>query len=220
MLRVGLTGELGSGKTTFGHMLGQRGAMVLSSDEIARHMMQPAEPIYRAIIDHFGRGVLLPGGSLNRKMLADLAFDPVYPRVEELNAIVHPPVIAEQERRIERITRDTPDAIVIIESALIFTTKYAGEGPWERRFDRVIIVTAPDDVKIARYVERMAFGRSLPAAEREVLEYDARRRLAAQRIPEAPSAGSILVENTGDLSALERRADEIYAELAKLTRAR
>ncbi len=108
MLRVGLTGELGSGKTTFGRMLGQRGAVVLSSDEIARHMMQPAEPVYRAIVDHFGRGVLLPGGSLNRKMLADLAFDPNRPRVDELNAIVHPPVIEEQERRIARIERDSP----------------------------------------------------------------------------------------------------------------
>ncbi len=80
-------------------------------------------------------------------------------------------------------------------------------------------MTAPDDLKIARYVQRMAFGRTLPDSEREALENDARRRLAAQRIPDAVAAGCIRVENVGDISALERSADQVYTELAQLARA-
>jgi dephospho-CoA kinase len=217
MLRVGLTGELGSGKSTVAGMLADRGAVVLSSDDIARRMMQPGEAVYRAIIEQFGRSIVLPGGSLNRKALAALAFDPARPRVEELNAIVHPPVIAEQERRLAQIARKQPDAIVVIESALIFTTKYAGgEGLWPRRFDRILLVTAPDEVKIDRYLARIAGGHALAPAERTALEADARQRLAAQRIPDGAAAVCMLVENTGDLTALERRVDEIFQELRQV----
>lgn len=217
MLRVGLTGELGSGKSTVARMLADRGAIILSSDDIARRMMQPGEAVYRAIIDQFGEGVLLPGGSLNRKALAALAFDPVRPRVEELNAIVHPPVIAEQERRLVQIARKQPDAIAVIESALIFTTKHAGgEGVWPRRFDRILLVTAPDDLRVERYISRIAAGGALSAADRAALEADARQRLAAQRIPDGATGVCLVIENTGDLAALEQRVQEAFDGLKQL----
>ncbi len=84
MLRVGLTGDLGSGKSTVGAMLAAGGAIVLSSDEMARAMMQPGQSLYNAIVAHFGPTVLAPDKSLNRRALAQLAFDPKHPRVEEL----------------------------------------------------------------------------------------------------------------------------------------
>ncbi len=90
MLRVGLTGELGSGKSTVARMLAERGAVVLSSDEMGRALMQPGQPVYAQIVATFGNEVIAADGSLDRKKLAALAFDAKQPRVEELNALVHP----------------------------------------------------------------------------------------------------------------------------------
>ena len=75
MLRVGLTGDLGSGKSTVARMFAERGAVVLSSDEMGRAMMQPGEAVYTAIAERFGKGVVAPDGSLDRRELARLVFD-------------------------------------------------------------------------------------------------------------------------------------------------
>ena len=93
MLRVGLTGDLGSGKSTVARMLAERGAVVLSSDEMGRALMQPGERPYAQIIAAFGSGIVAADGSLDRRKLAALAFDARNPRVDELNAIIHPAVI-------------------------------------------------------------------------------------------------------------------------------
>ena len=214
MLRVGLTGELGSGKSTVARLLAARGAVVLSSDEMGRAMMQPGEPAFEAIVQQFGPAVLAPDGTLDRGELAHLAFDPDRPRIGELNAIVHPAVLAEQEQRIAELARSQPSAIVVVESALIFAAKHAaGEAPWRERFDRIIIVTAPDEIKIARFIERASAGRLLSAEERGSLRMDAQRRLAMQRTPPEPSAGWLLIQNTGDLGTLERRTEEVFQTL-------
>lgn len=214
MLRVGLTGELGSGKSTVGRLLAGYGAVVLSSDEMGRALMQPGEAVFAQIVQCFGRGVLLPDGTLNRPELARLAFDPERPRAEELNAIVHPAVIAEQERRIAAIRATQPEAIVVVESALIFTTRHAGGAePWRSRFDAVVLVTAPEETKVRRFIERMSAHREISAEEKEVLARDARQRLAAQRIPEQAARQCLQVINDGDLANLERRVYELWLGL-------
>ena len=174
MLRVGLTGDLGSGKSTVAHLLAARGAIILSSDDMARTMMQPGQPIYAAILHHFGPTILASDATLNRHELARLAF--TEDRAEELNAIIHPAVLAEQARQIEALAQTNPNAIVVVESALIFTTTHGLNGqPWSKRFDRIILVLASSSLKLARYVERMAAGRDLDNAELASLEADARR---------------------------------------------
>lgn len=212
MLRVGLTGELGSGKSTVARILAAHGAIVLSSDDMARVMMQPGHPVYAAIVSQFGPSVLSPNGELDRPALARLAFNPEHPRVEELNAIIHPAVLAEQERLLACIAESDPNAIVVIESALLFTTKHAGENqPWRNRFDRILLVTAPDDLKIARFLART---NPSPTPEQEIqLRADAQARLAAQRIPPIFFAGCILIDNTAGPEALERRTEEILHQL-------
>ena len=127
---------------------------------------------------------------------------------------MHPAVLAEQERRIAGIAKDHPEAIVVVESALIFTTRHGGGGePWRNRFDQIIVVTAPDEVKIDRFVERVAAGRSLREADRAALQADAQQRLAAQRIPAEATAACLKLENSGDLAMLEKRTDEIFRRL-------
>src|SRR5215472_6377922 len=161
MLRVGLTGGLGSGKSTAARLFAQCGAYVLQADEIARELMQPGEPIYNSIIQHFGPGVVLADGQLNRSELARIPF--AEGRVEELNAIVHPATIAEQAAITDEIAQEDPVAVVIVESALIFETKHglpqSGKGdkdtePWRTRFDCIILVAASEETKIERYLKR------------------------------------------------------------------
>ncbi len=122
MLRVGLTGGLGSGKSTAARLFAAHGAHVLQSDTIGRELMEPGQAVYAEIVDHFGNGVVLPDGQLDRAALAKIAF--AEGRVEELNAIVHPAVIARQAELTDAIFQRDPHAVVIVESALIFETKY------------------------------------------------------------------------------------------------
>ncbi len=96
MLRVGLTGGLGSGKSTVAAMLRELGAQVIEADALGREMMEPGQPVYAEIVRVFGPQVINPDGHLNHARLAELAFR--HGRLQELNAIVHPPVIAAQQR--------------------------------------------------------------------------------------------------------------------------
>jgi dephospho-CoA kinase len=165
----------------------------------------------------FGPEVVSPDGRLNRARLAELAFGGG--RLDELNAIVHPAVIAAQRRWVDSVfARDTA-AVAVIESALIFEverdTRARGEketvlADWRRRIDRVIVVTAPDELKIARYADRIC-----PSGEgREAVEADARRRLAHQ-IPDAEKAAraDYVLENAGDPSALRAQVAELWQRL-------
>ncbi len=103
MLRVGLTGGLGSGKSTVAAMLRELGAQVIEADELGRALMEPGQAVYAEIVRVFGPEVVGPDGRLNRPKLAQLAFEAG--RLQELNAIVHPAVIAEQQRWMERSVR-------------------------------------------------------------------------------------------------------------------
>ena len=216
MMRVGLTGDLGSGKSTVGRMFAERGAVVISADEIGRAMMQPGQPAYRAIVERFGGGVVKADGSLDRKELGRLAFE--QDRLEELNAIVHPAVLAEQARFAAELDRERPDALLVVESALIFTTIH-GEGgqPWRARFERIVMVTAPEAAKVERFVERASCGRSLDEAERTDLEVDARRRLAAQAASHAFEAECLVIRNDGSFAQLTAEVDAAWRELTRGT---
>ncbi|ADW67463.1 dephospho-CoA kinase [Granulicella tundricola] len=208
--RIGLTGGLGSGKSTAAAMLAAHGAHILSADEIGRALMQPGTPVSQAIAHHFGPQVLSPDGSLNRPTLARLAFQDG--RVEELNAIVHPATIARQLELTEAILTQNPAAIVVTESALIFETKFGDN--WRDRFDALILVTAPDWLKIQRHIRR-ALERT-PTADPETLAAEARRILLRQ-IPDAEKAPECdyIVENETTLEALQTQIDHLWLQLSR-----
>lgn len=212
MLRIGLTGGLGSGKSTVAALFREHGFPVLEADAIARELMQPGQSVFRAIAEHFGPSVVRADGSLDRRALADLVFH--QGRLPELNQIVHPPVIAEQERRMAGLFARDPDAVVFLESALIFEAEAWGTVPeWRRRFDRVFLVTAPDELKIQRFLARI-LPADAPQTERARLEADARARLAAQ-LPDAvkiPRCDAIL-DNSGSLDATRAQVDRLAAQL-------
>lgn len=217
MLRVGLTGGLGSGKSTVSQILRELGAEVIESDELGRALMEPGQPVYREILHVFGPEVAGPDGRLNRATLAKLVFDGG--RLKELNAIVHPAVIEAQGRWMEQVFARDPAAIALVVSALIFEVERDARASGaagcifselRRRIDRIVVVTAPDDAKIARYVARIS-----PSGDhREAIEADARSRLAHQ-IPDSEKAAraDYLIENTGDLASLRRQVEELWQSL-------
>jgi dephospho-CoA kinase len=217
MLRVGLTGGLGSGKSTVAAFLRELGAHVIEADSLGRRMMEPGQNVYTQIVQTFGAEVVSTDGRLNRPKLAELAFHGG--RLHELNGIVHPAVIGAQQKWMEEVFEQDPAAIAVIESALIFEVvrdalaRGEREGllaDWRRRIDCVVLVTAPDNVKIARYLARL----SPPAPAREAAETDARLRLA-QQIPDAQKAAmsDYLIDNSGDKAALYDQVTGLWQQL-------
>ncbi|CAN5754900.1 hypothetical protein BH10ACI4_BH10ACI4_15070 [soil metagenome] len=212
MLCVGLTGGLGAGKSTAARMFAALGAQVLSSDEMARAMMQPGHPVYAAIVERFGAAVVLADGTLDRVALSRIAF--AEGRVEELNTIVHPAVIARQEELVEAIAVQDPHAVVMIESALVFETKHAGDEPWRKRFDKIVLVTAPEELKVARFVARASKGVAVSDSERDALEAEARRRLGLQMSDERKaSLSDYVLTNDGPETELEWQVDQLWVIL-------
>lgn len=216
MLRVGLTGGLGSGKSTAARMFHVLGAHVLSADEIGRALMQPGQRVFDQIVGTFGPRTLRPDGQLDRPAIAARVFaDPA--ALQMLNAIVHPAVIAEQERQIELLQEIEPEAVVFVESALIFEVERDNTAPgWADRFDKLVLVTAPDDTKVDRYLARLeaAAGQPLDRAHREKASAEARQRMAMQ-ISDAEKAArcDFVIENSGSAEQLQQKVEEVYTVL-------
>ena len=214
MLRVGLTGGLGSGKSTVAGIFQELGAAVISADQLGRQLMQPGEAVYAAIVETFGNAVVRADGSLDRKALAELAFQ--HNQASTLNHIVHPAVIAAEEEWMRGVFAVDRKRVAIVESALIFEVEKWGTAPgWVQRFDKLILVTVPDEVKIARFVSRMMANNG-PQSRREALTQDARARMALQ-IPDQEKAGrcEYVIDNSGSIEETRKRVEEIYRELAQ-----
>ena len=202
MLKVGLTGGVACGKSTIGGMLVARGARLVRADDIAHRLMSPGQPVYEEVVRRFGSSVVNPDGSINRPKLAEAAFGGG--RVEELNRIVHPAVIDFQNWWMDEEGRRDPTAVVIVEAALIL------EAGVQRRFDKLIVVTARPDQKIERFAARQRL--SFDEAKAEV-----ERRSRAQ-IPdeEKVRAADYVIDNSGDLAAAERQVDALWPNLKRL----
>lgn len=221
MLRVGLTGGLGSGKSTVAAMLRELGAQVVESDALGRTLMEPGQPVFSSIVEHFGKDVVGPDGRLNRARLADLAFR--HGRLQELNAIVHPPVIELQIRWMNEVFGHDPKAIAVIESALIFEVvrdaRARGEkgsvlAGWRKRIDRIIVVTAPDELKISRYAARIKASDGGNGISLMAIEGDARNRLAHQ-VPDAEkiAEADYVLDNSGDIASLRAQVTVLWPRL-------
>jgi dephospho-CoA kinase len=181
-------------------MLAARGAHYLQADTLAHQLYAPGEATYHAVVEHFGRDILSPDGTIDRGRLADVAF-PL--RIAELNAIVHPAVVAAQNRWMADAERSDPDGVVVVEAALLL------EAAADKNFDKLIVVTCKFDQKVERYAHRADI--SLEAARAEV-----QRRCAAQMPDEEKAShADYVIDNSGPVEDTGRQVDAVWAELRK-----
>ncbi len=204
MYLVGLTGGIGSGKSTAARRFAALGCDVLDVDGAARDVVQPGEPALEELVARFGPDVLLPDGCLDRPRLAQLVFNDDEAR-RDLDRITHPRVAARIAERIQELAQDRrgrgPHLIVVDHPLLVETDQAA-------RFEAVVVVEAEEPVRIRRLIE----DRGLP-------EEDARARVRVQSSDEERRAAAThLIDNNADLAALHAQVDDVYADL--VTRAR
>lgn len=201
MLKVGLTGGIAAGKSVVGEMFAALGAHVIQADEISHQLMQPGQAVYREVVAHFGAEILNPDGGVNRARLAELAFSSKPSRVQELNQIVHPAVIRREEEWMEQVSQRDPQAVAMVEAALIL------EAGMARGLDRLVVVTCRPEQRIERWARRLNVDEE--TARREVT-----RRMAAQLPDEEKiKAADYVVDNSGSLDETRRQVKKIYAEL-------
>jgi dephospho-CoA kinase len=204
MLRAGLTGGIGSGKSTVSARLADLGAVVLDADKAARAVVEPGTPGLAAIRADFGPDVLAADGSLDRAKLAGIVFADEA-ALGRLNAITHP-LIHEYIRAAEEaaIAAGGDDVVLVHDVALL------AEWGRAKEFDLVIVV----DVPVETQLERLT-------GQRGMTEEQARARMAAQATREQRLAvADIVIDNSGSREDLDRRVDEVWADLQARARAR
>jgi dephospho-CoA kinase len=191
VLRIGLTGGIGSGKSTVARLLAERGAEVVDADVLAREVVAPGTPGLAAVVQAFGPGVLTAEGALDRPALATVVFGDPEARAK-LDGIVHPLVRA---RARELIAAMPPDAVVVQDIPLLVETGQAGS------FDLVLVVEADVGTRVARLVDR-----GLP-------EEDARARIAAQATDDQRRAvADAVLDNSGSPADLAAQIDRFWAD--------
>jgi len=188
-------------------MFAALGVQLIQADHIAHQLMQPGQPVYQQVVQHFGSGILNRDGTINRPKLAEVAFG--HPeqggtsRISELNRIVHPAVIRQQDEWMAKISRDRPHAIAMVEAALIIEAGAA------EHFDRLIVVTCAEEQRVQRFAQRLKI--DVQPAREEV-----QRRMAAQ-LPDVEKIQKAdhVIDNSGSLDATEARVRQVYELLKK-----
>jgi len=198
MLLVGLTGGIATGKSTVSQFFVECGGQLIDADVLAREVVKPGRPALQQIVDAFGKDMLRPDGTLDRDRLGKAVFGDAKKRAR-LNAIVHPDVAVEQERRCREIAAKTPHAVVIYDAALLI------EANAHPRMDRLIIVTADEQTQLARLQARD----HLSAEE-------ARARIAAQMpLAEKIKLADYVIDGTLPPEKLRAEVRRIYEDLTR-----
>jgi dephospho-CoA kinase len=147
MILVGLTGGVATGKSTVAKMFKRRGAVVIDADELAREVVKPDKPAWRQIVKMFGKTVLNPDRTLNRRELGAIVFGN-RTKLRQLEHIIHPRVAREQARLTKQAAQNAPHAVVIYDVPLLF------EAGIDKRVDKIIVVTADRKTQIGRLRKR------------------------------------------------------------------
>jgi dephospho-CoA kinase len=195
MFLVGLTGNIGSGKSTVAQLLSERGATIIDADVLARRAVEPGTDAHRSIAERWGTSILGADGMLDRAALRRIVFsDPA--ELEQLNAIVHPEVERMRAELVER-ARQRGDRLVVCDIPLLFERRMT-EG-----FERIVLVDAPRPVRLERLVR-----------ERGLRETEAMDMIVAQMPAELKRArADFVIDNDGSLTALDQRVSEVWTAL-------
>jgi len=195
MILVGLTGNIASGKSTVAQMMAERGATIIDADELAREAVAVGSDGHRKIVERWGDDILKADGGLDRVALRQIVFqEPT--ELEALNSIVHPEVSRLRDDLINE-ARERGDEIVVCDIPLLFERRLVDD------FDRIVLVDAPRPLRLERLTRERALGQN-----------EAMNMIASQMPAELKRArADYIIENDGDLAALEKRVDEIWRAL-------
>lgn len=196
-LRIALTGGIGSGKSTVAALFAKQGAPVIDADSIARELAAPGQPALQKIIEAFGQNITQANGALDRKKLRQIVFDDQTAKTR-LEAILHPLIYAEIDRRIDRV--EYPYCLAII-PLLLETGRQA-------RFDRVLLIDLPERLQLERALRR---DRSAPALIKKMIASQITR---ADRL----QYGADVIDNTGAIDALDRQAHSLHARYLQMAK--
>jgi dephospho-CoA kinase len=198
MLRVGLTGGIGCGKSTVSAMMRELGCRIIDADKLARDLAEPGQPALQEIVAAFGSAVLAPDGSMDRSKVAHLVFHDAS-KLATLNQILHPRVMAEEERMLAEISQTDPKAVAVVEAALLI------EAGFHKSLDRLVVVWCTPEQQIERLTS--------PGGRGMTLE-DAMQRIAAQMpMSEKRRLATDEIDNSGSLAATKRQVAELVARL-------
>lgn len=193
MLLIGLTGGIGSGKSTVSALLAERGAVVIDADRITRELQEPGTPVFEAMVERFGPGIVAADGTLDRQAVADLVFSDTE-ALQALNAIVHPAVGAEIAWRLE--TEAGTDHVVILDVPLLVESG-------RDDLAALVVVDVDPEIALQRLVE-----------QRGMREDDARARMARQAKREDRLArADEVIDNSGSLDDLAAQVEALWARL-------
>jgi dephospho-CoA kinase len=195
MLLIGLTGNIGSGKSTVAQLLSERGATIIDADVLARRAVEPGTSAYSAIVERWGRSILAADGSIDRTALRRIVFsEPL--ELEQLNTIVHPEVERMRIVLVEQ-ARQRGDRLVVCDIPLLFERNLTAG------YDRIVLVDAPRPVRLERLVR-----------ERGLRETEAMEMIVAQMPAELKRArADYVIDNVGTLTQLDQRVTEVWSAL-------
>jgi dephospho-CoA kinase len=199
-LLAGLTGGMGSGKTTVGNLFKALGAYVLDADEICRSLVEPGKPAWQEIVDLLGNGIVKDDQTLDRRKIADIVFkDPE--KKKALEAILHPRVMEEEQVLYKKILKEDPEALVIIDAALLI------ESGNYRKVDKVIVIACDEETQLRRIMAKNMFSRE-----------DAQRRLQQQMpLEEKIKFADFVLQNDSGLPELKKKVEALFHQLQQLT---
>lgn len=203
MIEIGLTGGIGSGKSSVADRLVDRGAVLIDADRIVRELQEPGQPVFEAMVERWGDAIVADDGTLDRAAVAERAFGDE-DELEALNGIVHPAVGTEMAERRKEV--ESTDAVVVLDIPLL--VKADGESIIDRYKNLAGIVVVDIDPDLA--VERLV-------AHRGFAEKDARARMKNQASRDARRAvADFVIDNSGDLAALDAQVDRCWAWIQSL----
>lgn len=195
MLLVGLTGNIGSGKSTVAQLLSERGATIIDADVLARRAVELGTTAYAAIVERWGTSILAADGLIDRAALRRIVFSEPQ-ELEQLNSIVHPEVERMRASLVE-LARQRGDRLVVCDIPLLFERRMTDD------FDRIVLVDAPRPVRLERLVR-----------ERGLRETEAMDMIVAQMPAELKSArADFVIDNIGTLTQLDQRVTEVWSAL-------
>jgi dephospho-CoA kinase len=203
MLKVGLTGSIAVGKSFVLNILRELGARTIDADAIARECVAPGTPGLIAVVEEFGRDILKSDGSLDRAQLGAIVFADEAKR-QKLNSILHPFIIARQDEIMREWERETPDAIAVVDAALMI------ESGGYKRFDKLIVVHCRPEDQLARLMKRD-----------DLLHEEAERRIRAQMPQEEKmSYADFLIDTSGGFESTRRQIEAVWQQLEAIEHTR